>query len=55
MAIDTILLLIHIAFGSVALLTAALAFLTEKGPKFLAKVGRIYALAMIGVGLSAAR
>ena len=53
MAIDTILLLIHIAFGSVALLTAALAFLTEKGPKFHAKVGRIYALAMIGVGLSA--
>ncbi len=50
---DTILLLIHIAFGSVALLTAALAFLTEKGPKFHAKVGRIYALAMIGVGLSA--
>ena len=53
MAIDTILLLIHIAFGSVALLTAALAFLTEKGPKFHAKVGRIYALAMIGVGLTA--
>ena len=53
MAIDTILLLIHIAFGSVALLTAALAFLTEKGPKFHAKIGRIYALAMIGVGLTA--
>jgi len=53
MALDTVLLLIHIAFGSVALLTAALAFLTEKGPKFHAKVGRIYALAMIGVGLSA--
>ena len=50
MAMDTVLLLIHIAFGSVALLTAALAFLTEKGPKFHAKVGRIYALAMIGVG-----
>jgi len=50
---DTVLLLSHIAFGSVALLTAALAFLTEKGPKFHAKVGRIYALAMIGVGLSA--
>ena len=53
MAMDTVLLLSHIAFGSVALLTAALAFLTEKGPKFHAKVGRIYALAMIGVGLSA--
>jgi len=50
---DTVLILSHIAFGSVALLTAALAFLTEKGPKFHAKVGRIYALAMIGVGLSA--
>ena len=44
---------LHIAFGSVALLTASLAFLTEKGPKFHAKVGRIYALAMIGVGLTA--
>ena len=53
MAIDTVFLLIHVAFGSVALLTAALAFLTEKGPKFHAKVGRIYALAMVGVGLTA--
>ena len=50
---DSVVLLIHIAFGSVALLTAALAFLTEKGPKFHAKVGRIYAFAMIGVGLTA--
>ena len=50
---DTFFLLVHIAFGSVALLAAALAFLTEKGPKFHAKVGRIYALAMIGVGLTA--
>jgi len=46
-------LFLHIACGSVALLTASLAFLTEKGPKFHAKVGRIYALAMIGVGLTA--
>ena len=53
MTIDTVFLLIHVAFGSVALLTAALAFLTEKGPKFHAKVGRIYALAMVGVGLTA--
>ena len=53
MAMDTVFLLIHIAFGSVALLTATLAFLTEKGPKFHAKVGRIYALAMVGVGLTA--
>ena len=50
---DTVILLIHITFGSVALLTAAIAFLTEKGPKFHAKVGRIYAFAMIGVGLTA--
>ena len=50
---DSVVLFIHIAFGSVALLTAALAFLTRKGPKFHAKVGRIYAFAMIGVGLTA--
>jgi uncharacterized membrane protein len=50
---DTVFLMIHILFGSVALLTAALAFLTEKGPNFHANVGRIYALAMIGVGLTA--
>ena len=50
---DSVVLFIHIAFGSVALLTAALAFLTKKGPKFHAKAGRIYAFAMIGVGLTA--
>ena len=50
---DTVILLIHITFGSVALLTAAIAFLTEKGPKFHAKVGKIYTFAMIGVGLTA--
>ena len=53
MEMDTVVLLVHIACGSVALLTAALAFLTDKGPKFHAKVGRIYALAMVGVGLTA--
>ena len=46
-------LLLHVAFGSIALIAAALAFLTDKGPKFHAKVGRIYALAMVGVGLTA--
>ena len=51
---DTVILLIHITFGSVALLTAAIAFLTEKGPNYHAKVGRIYTFAMIGVGLTAA-
>ena len=50
---DSVVLFIHIAFGSVALLTAALAFLTKKGPNFHAKAGRIYAFAMIGVGLTA--
>ena len=53
MEINTVFLILHIAFGSVALLTAALAFLSQKGPKFHAKVGRIYALAMTGVGLTA--
>lgn len=53
MEMDTVFLLIHVACGSVALLTAALAILTKKGPKFHAKVGRIYALAMVGVGLTA--
>ena len=53
MDIGQVSLLLHIAFGSIALITAALAFLTEKGPKFHAKVGRIYALAMTGVGLTA--
>ena len=53
MSMDTVILLIHITFGSVALLTAAIAFLTEKGQKFHAKVGRIYTFAMIGVGLTA--
>ena len=38
MSMDTVILLIHITFGSVALLTAAIAFLTEKGPKFHARL-----------------
>ena len=36
-----------------ALLTAAMAFMTEKGPRFHAKVGRVYGGAMVGVGLTA--
>ena len=47
-----IVLILHVACGSIALLTSALAFLTLKGPKFHAKVGRAYALAMTGVGLT---
>jgi len=46
-------LFLHIVCGSLALLTAGLAFVTQKGPKFHAKVGRFYALAMMGVGLTA--
>ena len=47
-----IVLILHVVCGSIALLTSALAFLTQKGPKFHAKVGRAYALAMTGVGLT---
>ena len=53
MNVGNFVLLLHIVCGGIALLTAMLAFLTEKGPKFHAKVGQIYALAMIGVGLTA--
>ena len=53
MNVGNFVLLLHIVCGGIALLTAMLAFLTEKGPKFHAKVGRIYALSMIGVGLTA--
>ena len=45
--------ILHVACGSVALLTAAMAFMTEKGPRFHAKVGRVYGGAMVGVGLTA--
>jgi len=53
MNVGNVVLLLHIFCGGIALLTAMLAFLTVKGPKFHAKVGQIYALAMIGVGLTA--
>ena len=36
---DSVVLLIHIAFGSVALLTAGLAFLTEKAQNFMQRLG----------------
>ena len=48
-----VFLILHVACGSVALLTAAMAFMTEKGPRFHAKVGRVYGGAMVGVGLTA--
>ena len=48
-----IMLAIHILCGFVALVTMVMAYVTNKGPKFHAKVGRVYGLAMIGVGLTA--
>ena len=53
MNVGNFVLLLHIVCGGIALLTAMLAFLMEKGPKFHAKVGQVYALAMIGVGFTA--
>ena len=54
MDLRSMMLVLHVGFGSIALLTSALAFLTEKGPRFHAKVGRVYAMAMVGVGSTAA-
>ena len=53
MNLGGVLLFLHVASGSVALLTSSLAFLSEKGPTFHAKVGRIYAMSMVSVGLTA--
>ena len=52
MIIFDAILILHVACGSIALFTSALAFLTLKGPRIHAKVGRAYALAMTGVGLT---
>ena len=52
MKLFDLILIFHVGCGSIALLTATLAYLAEKGPKFHAKVGRAYALAMTGVGLT---
>ena len=51
--LTAILLTIHIAAGSVALLTAAVALLTAKGQKWHILSGRVYAVAMTLVFLTA--
>ena len=43
---------LHILCGAVAIVTMILAYITKKGPKMHAKVGRIYGYAMVGVGLT---
>lgn len=53
MGAKDIMLAIHILCGFVALVTMVMAYVTNKGPKFHAKVGRVYGLAMVGVGLTA--
>ena len=53
MGAKDIMLAIHILCGFVALVTMVMAYVTNKGPKFHARVGRVYGLAMVGVGLTA--
>ena len=53
MGAKDIMLAIHILCGFVALVTMVMAYITNKGPKFHARVGRVYGLAMVGVGLTA--
>ena len=52
MGAKDIMLAIHIFCGFVALVTMVMAYVTKKGPKFHAKVGRVYGLSMVGVGLT---
>jgi hypothetical protein len=49
----TILLIIHIAAGSIALLTALIAVVTAKGGRYHVLAGRIYAIAMTVIFLTA--
>ncbi len=51
--LTTVLLAIHISAGSLALLTAAVAVLTPKGEKWHILSGRVYAIAMALVFLTA--
>ena len=53
MGAKDIMLAIHILCGFVALVTMVIAYVTNKGPKLHARVGRVYGLAMVGVGLTA--
>lgn len=50
---ERVILLIHIVAGSIALLTALIALLTAKGKGMHVKAGRIYALAMTLVFVTA--
>ena len=49
----TILLIIHIAAGSIALFTALIAVVTAKGGRYHVLAGRIYAIAMTVIFLTA--
>ncbi len=51
--ISTVLLMIHIAAGSVALFTAAIALMTQKGGVNHVRIGRVYASAMTAVFITA--
>ena len=51
--LNTVLLAIHIVSGSVALLTAAIALITQKGGIRHIRAGRVYAVAMTLVFLTA--
>ena len=54
MDLHSVMLTLHIIAGSVALLTMVMAYVTKKGPKAHAKIGRVYGMAMVAVGLTAA-
>ena len=51
--VGAILLLVHIAAGSIALLTAVVAIVTAKGGRYHVLVGRIYAIAMTVIFITA--
>ena len=51
--VGAILLLVHIAAGSIALLTAVVAVITAKGRRYHVLAGRIYAIAMTVIFLTA--
>ncbi len=54
MDLHSVMLTLHIVAGSVALMTMMMAYVTKKGPKAHAKIGRVYGMAMVAVGLTAA-
>ncbi len=52
-AVNLILLVIHIGAGSIALITAALALVAAKGQRYHILAGRVYAVAMTVIFLTA--